>query len=446
MQKSLFTQKQIISLIIPLIIDQLLNTGIGFIDTLMVSSAGEAAVSAVSLVDSINRIFFYIFAALATGGAIVSSQYIGRKDVENAKNAGRQVFVVTLFISIVVTVLCIFGRKHILSLIYGSISLDVMEQAVKYFLITALAYPAIALTNTCAALFRATGNSKYPMFVSFIMNASHVILNALFIYQLNMGVAGAALSTLISRYIAAGILYLKIQRPTTILNLNGILSFQLNRPLIKTILRVGIPNGFENSMFEIGKLMILSIIATFGTASITANAVTNSLNSLTFAIGVAIGTAMLTIVGQCVGAGRYEEAKRYMIKMTGLGTVIMTVFSLLIIIFRGQIVSIFGLTDETADLTMKLIVICATGTTVLFSPAFALPNGLRAAGDVRFSMIVAIISMWTARVGLGYLFSVVFGFGVAGIWYGQLTDWFIRMTFYGWRLFSQRWTRHLVLK
>lgn len=445
MQEPLFTRKRIITLIIPIMIEQLLSTIIGFADTVMVSGAGESAVSAVSLVDSINRMFIFIFAALGTGGTIVASHYMGRREIDNAKRAGKQIFMVTLFISVVVTVVCVLGRKTILSMIYGAVDANVMKDSLVYFLITALTYPAIAQVNTCSALYRATGNSKLPMLVSVFMNIIHIILNVLFIYQLNMGVAGAAISTLIARYVAAAILYYFIQRPRTILNLNGILSYRPDVPMIKSILRVGIPTGFESGMFEIGKLMVLSVIATFGTASITANAVTNSLNGLTYACGIAIGMAMITVSGQYIGAERFAEAKKIMVKMTGWGMLIMLILNIAIILLRKEIVVLYGLTDETAILTMRLIFICCIGTILFWGPAFILPNGLRAAGDVKFTMIVAILSMWTIRVGLGYLLSVIFDLGVSGIWYALVIDWIIRMSSYSWRLFSDRWTKHHVL-
>jgi Na+-driven multidrug efflux pump len=226
----MFTNKQIVFLIIPLIIDMLLSTIVGFVDTLMVSSVGEAAVSSVSLVDTINRMFIFLFSALSTGGTILASQFMGRRDSENARKAGRQIFMLTLMISTTVAVICMASGKWILTGLYGSVDPDVMQGAIVYFLITAASYPFMSLFGTCSALFRATRNTKLPMFVSALMNGINIGLNALFIYRMHMGVMGAALGTLLARVIAVVVIYFFIQRPKTVLNLRGILSYRRTAP------------------------------------------------------------------------------------------------------------------------------------------------------------------------------------------------------------------------
>ena len=307
----LFTRQQLIALLLPLIAEQALSVTIGLADTLMVSSVGEAAVSGVSLVDSFNTLMIQIMSALATGGAVVTSQYIGRQEPKDAKNAAAQILFILSSFSLLVAAVVVAGRHAILRGIFGSIDVDVMRYAETYFLLSALSYPFIGLYNAGAALFRAQGNSKISMMSSLVMNVVNIGGNAVLIYGFKMGVMGAALASLVSRAIACvAVLYL-LQRPACPLRVDGLQALAPKARLIQQILRVGIPAGIENGMFQIGKLSVSSLTSTLGTAAIAANAVANTTTTFLNIPANAVGMAALTVVGQCLGAGEKDQAVYY---------------------------------------------------------------------------------------------------------------------------------------
>ena len=307
----LFTRQQLIALLLPLIAEQALSVTIGLADTLMVSSVEEAAVSGVSLVDSFNTLMIQIMSALATGGAVVTSQYIGRQEPKDAKNAAAQILFILSSFSLLVAAVVVAGRHAILRGIFGSIDVDVMRYAETYFLLSALSYPFIGLYNAGAALFRAQGNSKISMMSSLVMNVVNIGGNAVLIYGFKMGVMGAALASLVSRAIACvAVLYL-LQRPACPLRVDGLQALAPKARLIQQILRVGIPAGIENGMFQIGKLSVSSLTSTLGTAAIAANAVANTTTTFLNIPANAVGMAALTVVGQCLGAGEKDQAVYY---------------------------------------------------------------------------------------------------------------------------------------
>ena len=440
----MFDRGQLKRLIIPLVIEQFLSAFVGFADTLMVSSAGEHAVSGVSLVDAINMLIIFVFTALATGGTVTAAQYLGHGDRKSAKSAAHQIFMLTLLLSAALAAICAPLRGGILRLIYGKVETAVMENASVYFLITGLSYPAIAQFNTCAALLRVTGNSRQPMEVAAVMNAVNIAGNALLIYVFHLGAMGAALSTLAARVVGFLILWRLMLRPDGALSLSGYFPFRFNGTMIRNILHIGIPSGLENGMFQVGKLMVQGVVTTFGTAAIAANAVANSVVSMATIPGVAIGMALITVVGQCVGAAEYKQAKSYMRGMTLLSQGIVTALSLLIILLLRPIMAIFQLTGETMQTAEYLILLCCGGNILFWSPAFVIPYGLRAASDIRYTMLVSITSMWTMRLGMGYVLSVYLGLGVYGVWCGMLLDWLTRLIFFIWRLHGDRWMRHKI--
>ncbi len=440
----MFDRTQLRRLIVPLIIEQFLSAFVGFADTLMVSSAGEQAVSGVSLVDAVNMLVIFVFTALATGGTVTAAQYLGYGDKGKARSAAHQIFMLTLLLSVGIAAILVPLRRGVLGLIYGRVETAVMENATVYFLITGLSYPAIAQFNTCAALLRITGNSKLPMEVAAVMNAVNVAGNALLIYVFRLGAAGAALSTLFARVLGFLILWRLMLRPEGTLSLRGFFPFRFEKKMVKDILRIGIPSGLENGMFQVGKLMVQGIVTGFGTVAIAANAVANSVVSMSTIPGVAIGMALITVVGQCVGASEYRQAKSYMKGMTLLSEGVVTALSLLIILLLKPIMAAFRLTGETMETAELLILLCCGGNILFWSPAFVIPYGLRAASDIKYTMIVAISSMWVMRLGMGYVLSVPLGLGVSGVWIGMLLDWLTRLCLFVWRLHSERWTRHKI--
>lgn len=438
----MFSNRALKRLIWPLVVEQLLAVTIGMADTVMVASCGEAAVSGVSLVDSINILLINIFSALATGGAIVASQYLGREDQENANLAAKQLLLSVGFLSTLLAVLALVGNQTLLDLLFGSAEADVMQNSYTYFFWSVISYPFLGIYNGGAALFRAMGNSKVSMRTSIIMNVLNVCGNALLIYVFQLGVAGAAISTLVSRALGAVVMvWLLHSKPhqNDKIHLETLNIFRPNWSMIRKILNIGIPNGLENGMFQIGKILVQGLIATFGTAAIAANAAANSVASLPQIPSIAVGLAMVTVVGQCVGAGEYEQAKKYTRRLTLLSYLCITVLSLLEMAGAHLLTGLFSLSPEATQMAVEVILWNGVFTILIWPASFTLPNGLRAAGDVRFTMGISVLSMWIFRIGFSYLLAQAFHMGLMGVWFAMFIDWFVRAGLFIWRFASNRW-------
>ncbi len=438
-QPPMFSGLALRRLLIPLLLEQTLTVLIGMADTVMVASCGEASVSGVSLVDSINVLLIMVFSALATGGAVVTSQYLGKKDVREASASARQLFYAVLMASLAIMFVCLALRDVILSGLFGSIERDVMEAARVYFLLSALSYPFLAMYNASAALLRSQGNAKASLYTSMVMNIVNVAGNAITIYGFGMGVMGAGLATLFSRMIGAAVIQKALGNPDCTLPRPGLLHFEWRPDLIVKIFRVGIPNGLENGLFQFGKLALLRMISTFGTVSITANAVGNTLGTFHCLPGNAIGLAMITVVGQCVGAKQFDQARYYTRRLMLINYAIQGTLNILILLANSFILKPFHLTAETELLARQIIAIHGSGSILLWPLAFTLPNALRAAGDARFTMTVSIASMLSFRIVFGYLLAIPAGLGVIGVWLAMQIDWVARITCFITRFRGRRW-------
>ena len=427
----LFTRQQLIALLLPLIAEQALSVTIGLADTLMVSSVGEAAVSGVSLVDSFNTLMIQIMSALATGGAVVTSQYIGRQEPKDAKNAAAQILFILSSFSLLVAAVVVAGRHAILRGIFGSIDVDVMRYAETYFLLSALSYPFIGLYNAGAALFRAQGNSKISMMSSLVMNVVNIGGNAVLIYGFKMGVMGAALASLVSRAIACvAVLYL-LQRPACPLRVDGLQALAPKARLIQQILRVGIPAGIENGMFQIGKLSVSSLTTTTTFLNIPANAV---------------GMAALTVVGQCLGAGEKDQAVYYSRRLMLFAYCGAWFMNLSAFLFANKFaLGLFNLSPEAYAMALEVMVWFNIVSLFIWPSSFTMPNILRAAGDARFTMTVSIVSMWAFRVGFCYLCVLAFHGGLLAIWMGMYLDWAFRSLCFFVRFVRGKWLEQQVI-
>ena len=427
----LFTRQALVALLLPLIAEQALSVTIGLADTLMVSSVGEAAVSGVSLVDSFNTLMIQVMSALATGGAVVTSQYIGHREPKNAKAAAAQILFVLASFSLVVAAVVAVGRHAILRGIFGSIDADVMRYAETYFLLSALSYPFIGLYNAGAALFRAQGNSKISMLSSLVMNVINIGGNAVLIYGFGMGVLGAALASLVSRAVSCLVVLWLLQRPGCALRVEGLKALAPNGSLIRRILRVGIPAGIENGMFQIGKLSVSSLTSTLGTAAIAANAV---------------GMAALTVVGQCLGAGEKEQAVYYSRRLLLTAYCGAWVMNLSAFLFANRFaISLFNLSPEAQTMALQVMVWFNFVSLFFWPSSFTLPNILRAAGDARFTMAVSILSMWVFRVGFCYVMVLGFHGRLLSIWMGMFLDWVFRSLCFFVRFARGRWMEQSVI-
>ena len=436
----LFSNRQLIRLIFPLIIEQALTMLVGLCDGVMVSSVGEAAISGVSLVDMINAVVLVLFGALATGGAVVTSQFIGARKIHDAQKSIGQLVLMAAVLGMVFMALCLVFAKGLLRLFFGSIDRDVMEAGLVYLRITALSFPFIALYNAGAAIFRSMGNSKVSMKVSILMNIINVGGNALCIFVLKMGVAGVAIPTLVSRAVAAVVILICISRKKQALYLQGKYVFHIQSHMMRKILRIGIPSACENSFFQLGRVIVVSMIALFGTVQTSANAVAGNIDNLACIAGNAISMAMVTVVGQCVGAGDSEQVKYYIKKMMLWAYGLWALNSLPTLIFCRPLIGLYStLSQETADLAFRLIWI-HNGIGILMWPmSFVLPNALRAACDVKYTMLVGVASMLLARIGLSWVLCVHFGLGATGVWCAMVVDWIVRISFFLPRILSGRW-------
>ncbi|WP_422481549.1 MATE family efflux transporter [Pleomorphochaeta sp. DL1XJH-081] len=441
----LFSNKQLVTLIIPIVIERILDVSIGFADTLMISSVGEAAVSSISLVDSVNYLFLFLFSALAAGGAVVVAQYIGQRNAERAGEAAKQLIYTTTLVALMFTTAFLIFNRTILIALFGSLDPEVLDQAQIYFAFTALSFPFLGLFNSGAALFRSMGNSRITMRVSVVMTLSNIAGNALLIYVFNLGVLGAGIASLASRILASSIMLSLLMNKTEIIRIERLLQIRFEWTMVKRILRIGIPNGIESGIFHIGKILVLSLTATFGTIAIAANAITNSIASMTNIPGGAIGLATITVVGQCMGAGEFDQAAYYAKKLLKSAYFTMAALAVILFILVEPMVHLFNLSEASTTLAIQILKIMYVMSTLLWPVAFTLPQVLRASGDVKYTMTVSIISMWTFRVGLSYIFGEVLGLGLHGVWFAMYVDWICRSTCFVTRFLKGTWKTKRVI-
>lgn len=439
-EKKLFSTRELVRLIIPLVIEQTLAILVGMSDGVMVSSVGEAAISGVSLVDMINNVVLNLFAALATGGAVVTSQALGARNQEHARQSVGQLVTMAFGFGILMMAACLVYAHALMKLFFGSIADDVMAAGLTYFRITALSFPFIALYNAGAAIFRSVGNSKLSMKVSLLMNFINVAGNALCIYGLKMGVEGVAIPTLVSRAVAAVVILWTAAGKKQELRVTW-QNIRILRPaMMRKILHIGIPSAFENSLFQLGRVIVVSMIALFGTSQTSANAVANNLDAISCIIGQAMSLAMVTVVGRCVGAGDTRQTVYYTKKLMLWTYLYQGILNVLLIVFIRPLVGLYSsLSPETVVLARTLVIMHAGFAIAVWPVSFVLPNALRAANDVRYTMIVSIVSMAVLRVGASWFLCVRFGMGAIGVWIAMILDWFCRAAFFIGRMASGKW-------
>ena len=435
----LFSNRELANLIGPLVIEQLLAVFVGMADSIMVANVGEAAVSGVSLVDNIMILIINIFAALATGGAVVAGQYIGRKDEKSACKAATQLVWFVSLSAVAIMILVYLGKDIILNQVFGHITAEVKGHADIYLLIVTASIPFIALYNGGAAIFRAMGNSQVSMRVSLLMNAINVTGNAILVFGLRIGTAGVAILTLISRMIAAIVITVLLCNQTRILHIERTLKIRFDGRMIRKILAIGVPNGLENSMFQLGKILVLSLVSTFGTYAIAANAVSNAIALFQILPGMAISLAITTVISQCVGANDYEQVHYYLKKLLAIIYVAMVGTVALIFLALPLILKAYNLSDQTAAAATNIIHFHGISAMIIWPLSFALPAAYRAAGDAKACMYTSIVSMWIFRIGFSYLVGKYMGLGVFGVWVAMVIDWVVRAICFVIRYFNGKW-------
>jgi len=405
----------------------------------MVSTVGSVAISAVSLVDSINNLVIQIFSAMASGATIICSQYIGSGNKKESNRAAEQVVLTVFVISLSITVFCILGGERLLQLIFGTVENSVMENSLVYFMITVISYPFLALFSAGSAFYRASGNSKFPTKVSVVSNVINVTGNALFIYGFKWGVAGAAFATLLSRVFCTVVIFYCLRKPRQTLVIKNYLKIRPDISLILAIMAIGVPSGIENGMFQFGKLAVQSTVSTMGTIAMSAQAMTNIFENVNGIFGNSVGIGLMTVVGQCIGADRKEEAKYYIVKLmciAGIGTL---VSCLLVLAITKPVTWLAGMEAEAAQMCFELVAAMTVIKPLVWVGAFGLPYGLRAPGDVKFSMIVSVSIMWGCRVALGIFLVRVFHLGLMAMWIGMFADWIVRAIIFTTRFMNGKW-------
>ena len=444
-QRQLFSDQALKAMIIPLLIEQLLQMVVGLADTMMVSYAGEAVVAGVGLDTMVYTIFIYLFTAVSAGGAVVVSQYIGSRERKQADLAASQIFHLAGVISLVCMALMLCFGSTLLKAMYPSTEPATMEACKTYMWIVSLSFPANALYNAGAAIYRSMGQTRATMWVSLAANLVNVIGNAIGIFVLRAGAAGVAWPTTISWYVATVImtcLCLKKDNevcihPGQILKLNGSMS--------KRILGVAIPNSVENTLFQAAKVVLGMLVATFGTSQIAANTTGQTFWSLAACMGISMGTVFITVIGQCVGAGDTEAAEWYMRKLTRLSLALAIAWNIIVMVLTPLLLPLYDLSAETKHLILIIVAIHNLFSALVQPFSGPLSSGLRAAGDVKFTMWASIFATVVCRTFLSFLLAKWLGMGVIGIALAMVLDWCIKAALDIWRFRSGKWKNRRII-
>ena len=439
-----FSNRDLAAMIVPLFFEQFLLMLVGLADTFFISRAGEAAVAGVSLVNQFNTIFIYLFTALASGGAVVVSQYVGTRDRKLAGRAASQLLMFSVVFSLVVSVLVLAFRRQMLTLMFGRVEADVMAACITYLTISALSYPALAVYNAGAALFRSVGKTNVTMWVSIVSNVVNVVGNYIGVFVLGAGVAGVAWPSTIARVVSAVIITVFAFREKTVrYRTQDICAW--DAPMLRRVLGIAIPNGAENAIFQLVKVALSSIVALFGTYQIAANGVAQSIWSLAALAGAAFGPVYVTVIGQCMGARDTDAAERSFSRMNRIALVFSVVWNALVYLATPTILSFYVLEPETTALVLRLVLLHNVFNALIFPFSGCLGNGLRATGDVAYTMWVSIGCTLLVRLTLSYLLGVVFDMGVMGIAWAMCADWFVRAVFLVARQRSGAWKEKRVV-
>lgn len=439
MGKRMFSGSQLRRLIVPLLIEQFLVMLVGMADTIMVSAAGEAAISGVSIVNDFNNLIIAVLTAVAGGGAVIVSQYLGSQDEKNTRLSASQLVMISFAISLALGILCAVFHSDILHALYGSVEESVMDNAKEYFLITALSFPFLGVYNSAAALYRSMNRTKQTMYVSILMNTINIIGNWILVYRFHMAAAGVAWPTLVSRIVASIVmiaLCFDKENPICI-DMHEILSWHSG--ILRRILNIALPNGIENGLFQAGKVIVSSFVATYGTSQIAANGVANSLSTLCYMSEAAMQLAVVTVVGQCVGANDYDQAKWYIRRLTGLAWIMAIINNVILYALTPYALHLYTMTEETFGIAETILRMECAAVCILHSLAFVLLACLRAAGDAKFTMYAGVFSMFAARVLGAYILGTVMGLGVVGTRIAMYIDWVVRILFFLFRYRSGRW-------
>ena len=438
--KKLFTNGDLFKLFLPLIIEQFLEFLVGLADSIMVAYVGESAVSGVSLVDFVMALLISLFAALSTGGAVIAGQYMGKKQIKESREAANQLVWFVGIISIIIMGIVYVAKPFILNGLFGTITDEVRRDANTYLMITAVSIPFLALYNAGAAIFRTMGNSKLPMKIMLAMNIAHAVGNAILIYGFHFGTEGVAVTTLISRIVAGVIIITLALNKKQPIYIKKSLKHKFNWSMLKRILSIGVPYGLENGLFYFGRIIVLSLVATFGTAAIAANAVSGTIVMFQVLPGFAIGLGLTIVISRCSGAGDYKQAKYYTKKIMGIVYVSNLISCVLVLALLPSILKVYGLSETATSLTTQNVWYHGIFMVIIWPLAYTLPVTFRASGDAKFPMMVGVLSMFFCRIVLAYLLGIYFNMGMFGTWVAMFIDWIVKAIIFVWRYINGKWT------
>ena len=441
----LYTNKALLYLFIPLLVEYALEFFLGLADSIMVASLGESAISGVSLVDFLIQLLIFSFSALATGGAVVAGQYLGDKQINKARNSATQLVWFSTILSTILMILVIILRQFIIGLLFGQIEADVWYNADMYLYVVALSIPFIAIYNAGAAIFRTTNNALVPMKIMLICDILNIVGNAFCIYYLGWDVRGVAIPTVISRVLSALLVLYVILDEDYKLHINRTLRHKFDFNLLEKVLKVGIPYGIENGLFQLGRILVLSLVSTFGTMAIAANSVGYSIGIFSVLPGFAINLGLTAVISNCVGANDYEQARYYNKKCLILVVISHIIINSVIFAILPLLLGIYNLSAQTASMTTEMVIWHGIFAIIIWPLSFTIPSTFRGAGDSKSVMYISTIVMFTCRIALSYVIADWLGVGVFGTWIAMFIDWYVRAAIYIYRYFSNKWTEYRVV-
>ena len=416
----MFSNKQLKDMILPLLMEQFLLMLVGLADTMVVSYAGEAAVSGVSLVNSFNTIFINLFTALASGGAVVVSQYIGRRDMKMASESSSQLLMVATVFAVVISIPVLIWKVPLLKGLFGKVEPDVMEACKTYLRISVYSFPALGIYNAGTALYRSIGKTSVTMKISIVSNLINVAGNLIGVFVFRAGVAGVAYPSLIARTFSAVVITLLCFRE-------------------KEVRYVG------RWIFQFVKVALSSVVALFGTYQIAANGISQSIWSVAALISVTMGPVFITVIGQCMGAGDIRQAEYYFRKLTKVTVCISVAWNTLIFLITPLLIKIFAVSRQTGQMILYLVLIHNIANAVVFPFADPLGKGLRAAGDAMFTMGISLVTTIGVRLIFSILFGIVLNLGVIGIALAMCLDWTVRGVIFWIRFRQGKWKTYRVI-
>ncbi len=441
----LYSNKALLALFIPLLIEYALEFFVGLADSIMVASLGEAAISGVSLVDFLIQLLIFSFSALATGGAVVAGQYLGDKQVGKAQNASTQLMWFSTILSIILMIFVIILRQFLIGILFGQIEADVWHNADIYLYIVSLSIPFIAIYNAGAAIFRTTNDASLPMKIMLVCDILNIAGNAFCIYYLGWDVRGVAIPTVLSRVLAAlAILYFAVDENYK-LHIKHTLKHKFDMLMLKKVLKVGIPYGVENGLFQLGRVLVLSLVSTFGTMAIAANSVGYAIGIFSVLPGFAINLGLTAIISNCVGANDFKQARYYNKKCIILVVISHIVVNLIIFAMLPMILGIYDLSAQTEAMTTQMVLWHGLFAIIIWPLSFTLPSTFRGAGDSKSVMYISLVVMFVCRIALSYVIADWMGVGVFGTWIAMFIDWYVRAGIYIYRYFSNKWTEYRVV-